>query len=252
MKRKLTLLSLIFITCFTFAQSAPSGPPPAPQSVLPNSALVVEGIPPVPTSIAQQADRYTQVRSAAFLDWHPTKREMLINTRFGDVPQVHRVAAPGADRTQLTFFPDRVTSAHYDPLNGKYFIFSKDIGGGEWFQYYRYDVDSGDITLLTDGKSRNTDAVFGKHSGQFAYVSTRRNSQDTDLWLMDPSDPKTDHMLLQLQGGGWQPTDWSSDDKQLLLLQEISANETYIWLVDVASGQKKLLTQKRIRRSCLW
>ena len=244
MKRKLTLLSLIFITCFTFAQSAPSGPPPAPQSVQPNSALVVEGIPPVPTSIAQQADRYTQVRSAAFLDWHPTKREMLINTRFGDVPQVHRVAAPGADRTQLTFFPDRVTSAHYDPLNGKYFIFSKDIGGGEWFQYYRYDVDSGDITLLTDGKSRNTDAVFGKHSGQFAYVSTRRNSQDTDLWMMDASDPKTDHMLLQLEGGGWQPTDWSSDDKQLLLIQEISANETYIWLVDVASGQKKLLTQK--------
>ncbi|PYY12893.1 MAG: peptidase S9, prolyl oligopeptidase, partial [Acidobacteria bacterium] len=124
------------------------------------------------------------------------------------------------------------------------FIFSKDIGGGEWFQYYRYDVDSGDITLLTDGKSRNTDAIFANHSGQFAYSSTRRNGQDTDLWVMNPSDPKSDHMLLQLEGGGWQPTDWSPDDKQLLLIQGISANETYIWLVDVASGQKKLLTQK--------
>jgi dipeptidyl aminopeptidase/acylaminoacyl peptidase len=244
MKRTLVVISLLCCSSLLIAQNAPSGPPAAAQTVQPNPALIVEGIPPIPASIAQQADRYTQVRSAAFLDWHPKQREMLISTRFGDVPQVHRVLAPGAARTQLTFFPDRVTSAHYDPVNGSYFIFSKDIGGGEWYQYYRYDLNTGDITLLTDGKSRNLSAVFANHSGHFAYVSTRRNGQDTDLWLMDAADPKTDHMLLELQGGGWQPTDWSPDDKQLLLHQEISANESYIWLVDIAAGQKKLLTPK--------
>lgn len=245
MKRKLSLISCIVISCsFLVSQNAPSGPPPAAQYMQPNSALIVEGIPQIPVAIAQQADRYTQVRSAGFLDWHPSRREMLISTRFGDVPQVHRVIAPGAARTQLTFYPDRVTSAHYDPVNGSYFIFSKDIGGGEWFQYYRYEVSTGDVTLLTDGKSRNLGAVFANRSGRFAYTSTRRNGEDTDLWMMDASDPKTDHMVLQLQGGGWQPTDWSPDDKQILLLQEISANETYVWLVDVASGQKKLLTPK--------
>lgn len=244
MKRTLVLFASLLSAAIVVPQNAPSGPPPAAQSVQPNPALVVEGIPPIPQSIAQQADRYTQVRSAAFLDWHPKQREMLISTRFGDVPQVHRVIAPGAARTQLTFFPDRVTSAHYDPVAGKYFVFSKDIGGGEWYQFYRYDLDTGNVTLLTDGKSRNLDAVFANQSGQFAYVSTRRNGQDTDLWLMDAADPKTDHMLLQLDGGGWQPTDWSPDDKQLLLHQEVSANESYIWLVDVAAGQKKLLTPK--------
>ncbi|HVH89437.1 MAG TPA: S9 family peptidase [Terriglobales bacterium] len=244
MKRYRLLISLLIWSIFSSAQNAPSGPPNAPQTVQPNPALIVEGIPPIPASIAQQADRYTQVRSAAFLDWHPNQREMLIGTRFGDVPQVHRVLTPGGARTQLTFFPDRVVSARYEPVEGKYFIFSKDIGGGEWFQYYRYDVDSGDITLLTDGKSRNLGAVFANHSGQFAYTSTRRSGQDTDVWLMDAGDPKTDHMLLQLEGGGWQPLDWSPDDKQLLLHQEVSANESYIWLVDVGSGQKKLLTTK--------
>jgi dipeptidyl aminopeptidase/acylaminoacyl peptidase len=245
MNRKLFfLLVLLALSASAAAQNAPAGPPSASQTVQPNSALMVEGIPPIPTSIAQQADRYTQSRSAAFLDWHPNRREMLIGTRFGDVPQVHRVLAPGGARTQLTFFPDRILSARYEPVNGKYFIFSKDIGGGEWFQYYRYDLDSGDITLLTDGKSRNLDALFANHSGQFAYVSTRRDGQDTDLWLMDASDPKTDRMLLQLQGGGWQPMDWSPDDRQILLHQEVSANESYIWLVDVASAQKKLLTPK--------
>src|SRR5947208_721184 len=160
MRRKLPVVFLIFLSCSILAQNAPSGPPAAAQSVQPNAALIVEGIPPIPMAIAQQADRYTQVRAASFLDWHPTRREMLINTRFGDVPQIHRVTAPGAARTQLTFFPDRVTSARYDPVNGKYFIFSKDIGGGEWFQYYRYDVDCGDITLFADGKSRKVDGRF--------------------------------------------------------------------------------------------
>jgi dipeptidyl aminopeptidase/acylaminoacyl peptidase len=244
MRQLAFFFSLLLITSGAAAQSAPSGPPPAAQTVQPNPALIVEGIPPIPVSIAQQADRYTQVRSAAFLDWHPKQREMLISTRFGDVPQVHRVTSPGAARTQLTFFPDRVGSAHYDPVNGNYFVFSKDIGGGEWFQYYRYDLANGDITLLTDGKSRNLDAVFANHSGQFAYVSTRRNGKDTDLWLMDASDRTTDRMLLQLEGGGWRPTDWSPDDRQLLLLQEVSANETYLWLVDIGSGQKRMLTPK--------
>ncbi len=244
MKRNLLFALVLALNVVAVAQNAPSGPPPSAQSIQPNSALVVEGIPPIPVSLAQQADRYTQVRSAPFLDWHPTKREMLISTRFGDVPQVHRVITPGGARTQLTFFPDRVGSARYDPVAGKYFVFSKDIGGGEWYQYYRYDLDSGNTSLLTDGKSRNLGAVFAHHSGRFAYVSTRRNGQDTDLWLMDAADAKTDHMLLELQGGGWEPTDWSADDKQILLLQEISANETYLWLVDVATAQKKLLTPK--------
>lgn len=236
-------LTILLFSAFAISQNAPSGPPPAAQNFAPNSALVVQGVPSIPIAIAQQADRYTQVRSAIFLDWHPTRREMLISTRFGDVPQVHRVTVPGGARTQLTFFSDRVTSARYAP-DGKYFIFSKDIGGGEWFQYYRYDVDNGDITLLTDGKSRNLGAVFSNHSGRLAYTSTRRNGEDTDLWVMDASDPKSDHMLLQLQGGGWNPADWSPDDKQLLLHQEISANESYLWLVDMDSGNKKLLTEK--------
>ena len=67
----------------------------------------------------------------------------------------------------------------------------KDIGGGEWFQLYRYDVSTGDVTLLTDGKSRNLPGPWSSSGNQIAYVSTRRTGQDTDLWVMNPADPKT-------------------------------------------------------------
>src|SRR5437773_890428 len=212
--------------------------------IKPGDNLVVEGIPPVPLAIAEQANRYTEVREAGFFDWHPTQREMLIGTRFGDTQQVHELKMPGGARAQLTFFPDRVTAALFEPVFGKYFVFSKDLGGGEWFQYYRYDVATGDITLLTDGKSRNLGAKLAHAGDGMVYTSTRRTGKDTDVWIMNPADPKSDRMLLQLEGGGWQPEDWSADDKSILLRQGVSVNESYLWRVDIASGNKSLITPK--------
>ncbi len=230
----------LLVNSFAFAQAARS----APAVIRPGDNLTVEGIPPIPAAIAEQANRYTEFRGAGFMSWHPTRREMLISTRFGDTNQVHEVKMPGGARTQLTFFPDRVAGARYEPTTGKYFIFAKDVGGGEWFQIYRYDLPSGDITLLTDGKSRNLGGLFSHRGDRILYTSTRRTGQDTDIWMMNPLDPKSDRMLLQLQGGGWAPQDWSADDTKFLLMEEVSANESYIWLVDAASGEKKLITPK--------
>ncbi len=241
LKRAKVFFVFLLFTAIAFAQSAP---PPSAAVIKPADNLVTEGIPPIPASIAEQAGRYTEVRSASVADWHPARRELLVLTRFGDTNQAHLVKIPGGARTQLTFFSDRVLGARFEPSKGDYFVFLKDIGGGEWFQLYRYDFATGDITLLTDGKSRNLGALFSHAGDRLLYTSTRRNNQDTDVWTTNPRDPKSDRMLLQLQGGGWQPLAWSFDDKQVLLAEEISANESYLWLVDVAAGQKRLLTPK--------
>ena len=47
-----------------------------------------------------------------------------------------------------------------------------------------------------------------------------------------------------MEGGGWNVEDWSPDGKQLLVNNYVSAAETYVWLIDVASGKKELLTPK--------
>jgi dipeptidyl aminopeptidase/acylaminoacyl peptidase len=218
-------------------------PPAQPAVLKPADNLVVENIPPVPAAIAEKANQYGEFRSATLQDWNPTKREMLIGTRFADVPQIHMVKMPGGDRTQLTFFPDRTGGGHFGP-KGDYFTFSKDVGGGEWFQIYRYDIANGNVTLLTDGKSRNTGRSFAHNDNRIAYSSTRRTGHDNDIYVMDPTDPKTDKLLLQVEGGGWGVASWSADNKKLLVLNEVSANESYLWLVDVATGEKKMLTPK--------
>src|SRR5438128_10949450 len=224
---------------------APAPARPQAADVAPGDNLVTKGIPPIPATLVAAARRYGDFRAAAFWSAHAGRREMLIGTRFGDAQQLHLVKFPGGARTQLTFFPVPVSGASYQPTRGEYIVFSKDVGGAEFFQKYRYDVATGDVTLLTDGQSRNVGGAWSHAGDRYAYMSTRRDGRDLDLWVMDPSEPASDRMVLQLEGGGYEPADWSPDDRQILLAQAISVNEGYLWRVDVASGQKTLLTPKQ-------
>jgi dipeptidyl aminopeptidase/acylaminoacyl peptidase len=219
--------------------------PAQENTIAPPESLVTEGVPRIPKSLSETIGRYTENRAAFQTDWHPKRREMVIGTRFGNTYQAHLVRMPGGARQQLTFFAEPVYGASFHPNGGDYLLFQKDVGGGEWFQYFRYDPGTGDSTQITDGKSRNTAARWSSSGDLIGYVSTRRNGQDTDLWVMNPADPKTNHLLTQLSGGGWTPQDWSTDDKKILLLEEISINETYLWLVDTATGERTELTPRK-------
>jgi dipeptidyl aminopeptidase/acylaminoacyl peptidase len=212
--------------------------------VVPGDNLVIDGIPKIPLSLAHEVGRYSEFRRARFLDWHPVRKQMLINTRLGNTFQLHQVKFPGGARTQLTFFDDNVFVGRYQPTYGGYFVFSKDAGGDEQYQNYRYDLDTGAAALLTDGKSKNSRGVWSRRGDRMAYTSTRRNGKDTDLYLIDPADPKSDRLLTQLEGGGWSALDWSPGDRRLALLEYVSVNDAHLWVVDSESGKKELVTRK--------
>ena len=114
MKTQSFLLSLFFSS--TLLAHADLTPP---------ESLALDGIPPLASEIAEQVGRYTEARAAAFLDWNPVDQGMLILTRFADTNQVHFVRQAGGARTQLTFFPDRIDNASFDPRAGAFFVFSK-------------------------------------------------------------------------------------------------------------------------------
>ena len=208
------------------------------------SNLVQEDIPPFPDTLVGKVHPYLEARTASFNSWNPAKAEMLISTRFGNTPQLHLVKMPGGARQQLTFFDDRVLGGGFQPRDPNTILFVRDIGGGEFFQFYRFDLRSGDITLITDGKSRNTALRSSPDGKLLAYASTRRTGKDTDIYVTDPMQPQNTRMVLQVEGGGWSPADISSDGKQMLVENGISANQTELYLVDVATGSKRQLTPK--------
>jgi hypothetical protein len=63
----------------------------------------------------QPGDReHPPSRSALLYSWNPATRGMMIGTCITDTNQVHLMKMP-AVREQLTFFPDRVLSAQFEP-----------------------------------------------------------------------------------------------------------------------------------------
>lgn len=210
--------------------------------IVPGENLVVDGIPALPAALKDEVRRYTEFRSAGLADWHPTRREMLISTRFGNTAQLHRVARPGGDRTQLTFFEEPVGGASYEPVHGNYLVFSRDVGGNEFTQLYRMDLPGGRTTLLTDGKSQNGGVRWSRKGDRIAYGSTRRNGADRDLYIMNPLDPTTDRRVAEVSGGGWSVLDWSQGDTELLLLETFSVNSSRLWRLKLTTGERLLIT----------
>uniref|UniRef100_A0A832H3U2 S9 family peptidase n=1 Tax=Oscillatoriales cyanobacterium SpSt-402 TaxID=2282168 RepID=A0A832H3U2_9CYAN len=219
-------------------------PPAQASTFAPNENLVLQGIPDIPLSLVDDVKRYTEFRGAVMASWHPIQREMLISTRLCNIPQVHAVRSPLGARKQLTFLAEPPSGASYQPTQGNYFVFSKDIGGNEFSQNYRYDLATGDVTLLTDGKSKNSRGVWSTKGDRMVYTSTRRTGKDTDFYIIDPKNPQSDRLFAMLEGGGWGPLDWSPDDRKIVALQYVSVNESYLWLFDTQTGNRTLLTPK--------
>ena len=215
----------------------------AQDTIQPPPNLIVDNIPAIPANVAEGLQKYSESRNAVFCNWHPHREEMIISTRFGNVAQLHLLTMPMGVRKQLTFYNEPISNASFEPVTGNYFLFTKDKGGNEFSQIYRYDLSSGHIECLTDGKrSQNGGVVWSKKGKWFVFSSTSRNGTDRDIYKMDPMDTSSRKLLLQVDGGGWEVQDVSPDDKQLLVSEEKSANESSYWLVDISTGNKRKLT----------
>lgn len=213
----------------------------AKQTVPVPPALLLDGVPTIPASIVASTARYSESRGASFQDW-TADGGMLITTRFGNVAQLHKVAAPGAARTQITFGAEPVAGAGVSPGGGDATILVQDTGGGEFFQFFRLEAD-GSLALITDGKSRNTSPVWSRNGKAIAFASTRRNGADNDIYLMNPRNPSAIGLVQQVSGGGWSPADFSPDGKTLAVINRRSINDSSVHLVDLENGQMRALTR---------
>ncbi len=234
--KKISLVFL-FTASFFFALDAQD------KTIAVADNLVAEGIPAIPASVAADVKTYTESRGASITAWHPIKKQLVIATRFGNTQQLHWVKMPGGDRKQITFFDEPVSNASFQPVDGSFFLFTKDIGGNEFGQIFRYDLSSGKTTMLTDGgRSQNGNIRWNEKGTRIAYASTQRNGSDRDIYTMDPLDKTSNKILLELKGGGWNIDDWSSDEKKLIVGEGISVNESKLWVYDFDKNEKiKLL-----------
>lgn len=222
-------------------------------------ALVMENMPPVPMEIAEATKKYTEAIPVGGGAWHPVRREMLATKRAGNVAQVHMLKTPLGEVKQLTDFPDPVGGGSWQPTLGKYFVFFKATGGNEIAQLHRYDVESGTITrLTTNDRMRIGGGPWTTAGDRYLYTSvptgggTSSETIKTELYTIDPTNPDSAKLLVALDGVGWGALEFSPDDKKLLIAKYVSANESYIYLYDIASGEKTLLTPPEGAEKVAW
>lgn len=191
---------------------------------------ILENVPVAPASVRESLARYQNARSAAFVDWAPSGG-VLISTRFGNTNQLHRVAAPGADRSQITFYEEPVGGASALPTGQ--ILFSKDTGGDEWFQLFLLGPD-GKTVQLTEPGTRNQSPEWSKDGAVIVWSRTIKGSADYDVMMRDASGATK--VIFKGQGQV-SPEAVSPDGKTVLLGRYLSISESKRWLLDVASGK---------------
>jgi dipeptidyl aminopeptidase/acylaminoacyl peptidase len=221
------------------------------EHIKPGDNLVIEGIPALPLEIAKRTAPYTEFRPSRITAWHPKKRELLISTRLENANQIHRVAEPGAKPEPLTDFKDPVVAASYQPKQGNFFLFAKGSGGDEAFQISRLDLESRSVTPLSPANVRAGTPSWNHEGNRVVYTTSvldRNNAgreARTELHMVDPEKPDTDKVIAAFEGGGWSNFRWSPDDSRLVFVEFKSANESHVWIMDVATGEKRKLTAEQ-------
>ena len=230
--RPLTLVLMLALGAApVLAQTAP----PTRQS----GTLIYSGIPEIPEALRTDLQRYRNARSAGFQDWMEDG-SMLISTRFGETAQLHRVAAPGADRTQITFFAEPISNATTIPGTDR-FAYQRDAGGAENFQTFVAGLNGGD-EAITEPNTRNGGPVFSDDGRTVFWNRVERGQSDYDILAMTVGDPASRRVVFE-GTGQFSPVDVSPEGGRVLLSQYISALDSRLWILDLSTGRATRLRE---------
>lgn len=198
--------------------------------------VVLSEIPEIPPEISERLRPYQNTRFATHVDFTADGEGIFISTRFANVPQLHRVDRPGGMRRQLTFGSEPIREAWRRPGSNQ-LLYSMDVGGGEFFQLFLFDPDTGEARMLTDGKSRNTNPKWSDDGTQLAFTSTRRDGRANDIWIQAVDADEEPELALQApDGSAWVAVDWHPHERKLLVEQYVSITDSRLHLLDLSSG----------------
>jgi dipeptidyl aminopeptidase/acylaminoacyl peptidase len=235
------------LMALALAGSAVMAQAPVADIVTPPPALHIEGIPSVPTALAQRVAAYTEFRGHSVSDWHPLRAEMLVSHRDAgaSTAQLFRLDTALGTLKPVTQGPEPAGGGSYEPKAGRFIVFSRASGGNEVTQIYRQGFDGTPAVLLTPVDERHAFNGWRKPQGEIVYgsVPIDRTAQGgtrakvmTTFWAVNPEakDPVAERRkLVELEGGGWFGGAISEDGKRMAMTRYLSVNESQLWLMDL-------------------
>ncbi len=228
-------MRIVVIALSTFLVAVPAFA--AVPAVREQGTLVLDGIPEIAAdalpTLRAKITPYLSARSAFFQDWLDDG-SMLITTRFGTAYQVHRVAMPLGDRTQLTFGDDAIDAVAGVPQQPA-FAFSRDAGGNERYAVYLQPTAGGLPRLVSEPDTRNESIVFSRDGVLMAWSRATPGSPNYDIMTMDPR--RNAPARIAFKGtGALSPVDISNDHRLVLIDQAVSDTVNHRYVLDLRTN----------------
>ena len=196
-------------------------------AIIPGDSLFADGIPKIPASLAQKVNRYTNAYGFRLDGWNSTNREVLLKNLAGSETWILRGTVAGSPKI-VSLIPTSVYDLYYQP-QAKYPVYNRDVDGDDSFQFYLYDLASHKSTLITDGKSRNTEPLWSNGGDRIIYSSSPPNGNGVDLSLINPFAPENNRLVAEGGGNYLKAYDWSPNDqlnRQPNAMQQRSSSES--------------------------
>ena len=196
----------------------------------------------LPAQAAQALRPYAAFRAYTLQSWHPGGREVLVTRR--EARDLHRVDSPGAAPKPVAV-EGRVLAAAFQPTNGDSFVYLAEGKDGSR-RLYRHDAAAASIAVSPAGEQA-MEFTWNPAGDRVAYATVTENPGSalrarTTLRIVDPANLSSARLMGQLEGR-WKEMRFSPDGKRIALTQEVSAAESHLWVIDVATATRRRVTR---------
>ena len=187
--------------------------------------------------------------------WHPTRaRAASSRARAGNVDAApSRRSAAGARPRSSPTSPTRCGSALCWPKAPDTLVFARDTGGNEQRQLYRLDAGRERAGAADRRRRASTSSRGVTHARDRVLLDStdvdktgkRENPTTRPHAASIRSIRRARASVATLPGTGWGDFTFSFDDRRLAMIEYNSVNESYVWVMDVATGTRRRVLPRR-------
>ncbi len=192
----------------------------------PPESLVIDGRAKIPTTLRKLPANAASIAARRSPNWEPGKRSILIGTAAGAAtPQLQFGQPAGRTPSRATYILYRRGARRSLPTQTAVTIsFSQRTSAEASGTSFTVSIEPlATLRFKRTEKSRNSNGpLVPPRRTRSPNTSTRRTGKDTDLWVTDPAEPKSDRLHDKTRRRRLEPVDWSPDDKKILLVEELS------------------------------
>ncbi len=178
-----------------------------------------------------------RVGSAIAPRYSPDGSEIAFVTTLSGSPQLWRMPASGGYPRALTAFADPVSGIAWAP-DGKHLAFAVSPGGGYNAQLYFVAADGVALRRIDANDGANTFSGDFADDGRYYFRSNAREASATDALIHDPATGETRIAIEMDSTGGIADL----RGQRALVLRPVTRGNANLWLDDLDSGERVLLT----------